>query len=227
MIYILGGIHCDKKLYKRIIEILEEIKPDLICLEELTHDRIVIKACNDFVEGKINLSKFKKLTKFEKYWFDFLPYKELFSYLKKNKIKIYPIDHKLKERIKLIRLEKKILEKVKKNKNISNLKKEEEKISVFDREKKMTRNIIRGIRKYKSKDICLIVGINHAKRLEKSLSLLNFKIKRKNISNKKDVDKYLNRIYRYAILNKVEILKTPPLVPIFIIVFKKIKKTVK
>jgi len=226
MIYILGGIHCDKKLYKRIIEILEEIKPDLICLEELTHDRIVVKACNDFVEGKINLSKFKKLTKFEKYWFDFLPYKELFSYLKKNKIKIYPIDHKLKERIRLIRLEKKILEEVKKNKNISNLKREEEKISVFDREKEMTGNIIRGIRKYKSKNICVIVGINHAKRLEKSLSLLNFKIKRKNISNKKDVDKYLNRIYRYAVLNKVEILKTPPLIPIFIIVFKKIKKTV-
>ena len=227
MIYILGGIHCDKKLYKQIIEILEEIKPDLICLEELTHDRIVIKACNDFVEGKINLSKFKKLTKFEKYWFDFLPYKELFSYLKKNKIKIYPIDHKLKERIKLIRLEKRILEEVKKNKKISNLKKEEEKISVFDREKEMTENIIRGIREYKSKNICVIVGINHAKRLEKSLSLLNFKIKRKNVSSKKDVDKYLNRIYRYAVLNKVEILKTPPLVPIFIIVFKKIKKTVK
>ena len=227
MIYILGGIHCDKKLYERIVKILEKIKPDLVCLEELTHDRIVIKACNDFIEGKISLSKLKRLTEFEKYWFDFLPYKELFSYLKKNKIKIYPIDHKLKERIKLIKLEKKILEKVKKNANISNLKKEEEKISIFDREKEMTKNIIKGIRRYKSKNICVIVGINHAKRLERSLSLLNFKVERKNVSSKKDVDKYLNRIYRYAMLNKVETVRVPPLVPIFTIVFKKIRKTVK
>lgn len=227
MIYILGGIHGDKKLYKRVIEILEEIKPDLVCLEELTHDRIVIKACNDFVGGKINLAKLKKFTKFEKYWFDFSPYKELFFYLKRNRIKIYPIDHKLKERIKLIKLEKKILEKVRKNINISSLKKKEEKISVFDREKEMTRNIIKGIRKYKSKNTCVIVGINHSKRLERSLSLLNFKIKRKGVANKKDVDKYLNRIYRYAALNKVEALGTPPLLPVFVTVFKKIKKSVK
>jgi len=225
MIYILGGIHCDKKLYRRIIEILEEVKPDLVCLEELTHDRIVIKACNDFIEGKISSSKLKKLTEFEKYWFDFLPYKELFSYLKRNKVKIYPIDHNLKERIKLIRLEKKIFGMVKKNMSISSLKRDEEKISVFDREKEMTRNVVRGIRKYKSKNICVIVGINHSKRLEKSLSLLNFKIKRKNVSSKKDVDKYLNRIYRYAALNKVEALEIPPLLPIFVAVFKKIKKT--
>ncbi len=227
MIYILGGIHCDKKLYKRVIEILKEINPDLICLEELTHDGIVIKACNDFIERKINSAKFKELTNFEKYWFDFSSYEELFSYLRRNKIKIYPIDHKLDERIKLIRLGKKILEEMKKNKDISDLQKEEEKISVLDREKEMTTNIIRGIREYKSKKICVLVGINHARSLEKSLSLLNFKIKREDISNKKDIDEYLNRIFRYAELNQVEALETPPLVPIFVSVFKKTKKTVK
>lgn len=147
--------------------------------------------------------------------------------MRKNKIKIYPIDHRLEERIKLIKLEKRILEETGKNKDISDLKKEEEKISTFVREKEMTRNIIRGIREYKSKKICVLVGVNHARSLEKSLSLLNFKIKREDISNKKDVDEYLNKIYRYAELNQVETFKTPPLVPIFVAVFKKTKKTVK
>lgn len=227
MIYILGGVHCDKKLYKQIIEILKEIKPDLVCLEEITHDKEIIKACDDFIEGKIDVSKFKKLTKFEKYWFDFSSYKELFSYLQKNKIKIYPIDHKLKERIKLIKLEKKVLERLKKNKDISGLKEKEEKISVFDREKEMTTNIVRGIERFKSKNICVIVGINHVKRLGESLLSLDYRIKRIDVSNKKDIDRYLKRIYRYIILNKIENLKIPPLVPIFVIVFKRIEKIVK
>lgn len=226
MIYILGGIHCDKKLYKRVIEILKEINPDLICLEELTHDGIVIKACNDFIERKINIAKFKELTNFEKCWFDFSSYEELFSYLLKNKIKIYPIDHKLEDRINLIHLEKRILEEARKNKNIADLREKEEKISVLDREKEMTRNVIKGIRTYNSKKTCVIVGINHAKILEKSLSLSNFKTKTQIVSSKKDVDNYLDKMYEYAKLNQVETLKTPPLVPIFVSVFKENEKTV-
>lgn len=226
MIYILGGIHCDEELYKQVIEILEEINPDLVCLEELTHDRIIIKACNDFIERKINLAEFKELTKFEDYWFDFSPYEELFSYLLKNKIKIYPIDHKLEDRINLIHLEKRILEEARKNKNIADLREKEEKISVLDREKEMTRNVIKGIRTYNSKKTCVIVGINHAKTLEKSLSLSNFKIKTQIVSSKKDVDNYLDKMYEYAKVNQVETLKTPPLVPIFVSVFKETEKTV-
>ena len=88
MIHILGGVHCDEKLYKRIIGLLKEINPDLVCLEELTHDDAVIKAGNDYVSGSIDVAEFKELTKFEDYWFDFSPYEELFSYLRKNKIKI-------------------------------------------------------------------------------------------------------------------------------------------
>ena len=226
MIHILGGVHCDEKLYKRIIGLLKEINPDLVCLEELTHDDAVIKAGNDYVSGSIDVAEFKELTKFEDYWFDFSPYEELFSYLRKNKIKIYPIDHKLEDRINLIHLEKKILEEAEKNKDVSDLRKEEEKISVLDREKEMTRNITKGVRVYNSKKTCVIVGINHAKSLKKSLSLSNFEIKTQNVSSKKDVDSYIDKMYRYAKLNQVETLKTPPLVPIFASVFKKTEKII-
>ncbi|MFC1663792.1 hypothetical protein ACFL0A_01575 [Patescibacteria group bacterium] len=227
MIYILGGIHCDKKLYNQIIKILKKIKPDLVCLEELTNDKEVIRACNYFIKGKISLVKFKELTKFEKYWFDFEPYKKLFLYLQKNKIKIYPIDHKLKERIKLIKLEKKILKELKENKNIAKLKKMEEKISVFDREDKMAKNISKGIKKFKSKNTCVIIGINHTKRIKKSLSTLGYKVKSKDISNKRNIDGYLDRIYKYAVKRKIESLKIPPFVPVFVLVFRKIEKNVK
>jgi len=227
MIYILGGVHCDKKLYKQIVEILKEIKPDLVCLEEITHDKEVIKACDDFIKGKINLSKFKRLTKFEKYWFDFSPYKELFSYLQKNKIKIYPIDHKLKERIKLIKLEKKVLEELKKNKDITKLRKKEEKMSVFEREGVMVKNITKGIKRYQSKNTCVIVGINHTERIKRSLSALDYKVKKIDISNRNDIDNYFDRIYKYTIENKIERLKVPPLVPIFVLVFRKTEKVVK
>jgi len=227
MTYILGGVHCDKKLYKQVIKILKEIKPDSICLEELTNDKKIIKACDDFINGKINLSKFKKLTKFEKYWFDFSPYKELFYYLQNKKIKIYPIDHKLEQRIKLIKLEKKILEELKENKDIADLKEKEERISVFDRENEMATNIVKGIKRFKSKNTCVIVGTNHTKRIKKSLLSLGYKAKIMDISDKVDIQRYLNRIYKYATETKIENLKIPPLVPLFVLVFKKIEKTVK
>ena len=224
MIYIFGGDHCDEKLYKRLIRLFGEIKPDLICIEELTHDDKVIKACNDLIGGKISLDKFKKLTGFEEYWFKFAPYKELFSYLQKNKIKIYPIDHKLKERIKLIKFEKKILEEIKKGKNISDLKEKEEKISVFDREKEMVVNINKGIKKFKSKNICVIIGGNHTDRVGDVLVKIGYKVSKKNISNIEETERYLNRMYKYAVSNKVAAMKIPPLVPIFVEVFRKINK---
>jgi hypothetical protein len=227
MIYILGGVHCDKKLYRQIIEILKEIKPDLVCFEEITNDKEVIKACDDFIDGKIGLFKFKKLTKFEKYWFDFSPYEELFSYLRKNKIKIYPVDHNLKERIKLIKIEKKILEELKKNKDITRLREKEERMSVFEREDIMVKNIAKGIKRFRSKNTCVIVGINHTERIKKSLSVLDYKVKKTDISNRNDTDNYLDRIYKYTIKNKIERLKVPPLVPIFVLVFKKTEKFVK
>jgi hypothetical protein len=224
MIYILGGIHCDKKLYKKIIEILKEIKPDLVCFEELTHDKKTIKACEDFIKKKITLSEFKNITEFEKYWFDFTPYKELFLFLQKNKIKIYPIDHKLEKRIELIKFEKKILEKLNYGKDISNLKVKEEKMSVFERENEMVKNIIRGRKICKSNNTCVIVGINHIERIKDSLLYSGYRIKDISTSTPKEITKYIEKIYKYARANKIETLKIPPLVPIFILVFKKLKK---
>src|SRR4051812_33927461 len=100
MIYIFGGHHCDKKLYKRFIEQCRKIKPDLVCIEELTNDAKVIKACENLIAGTITVDIFKEIIAFEKYWFEFAPYKELFAYLQKSKTRFYPIDHGLKERIK-------------------------------------------------------------------------------------------------------------------------------
>lgn len=227
MIYILGGIHCDKKLYKQIIKVLKKTKPDLVCLEELTHDKDVINACNDFVEGRINLSKFLKITNFEKYWFDFSSYEELFIYLKRNKIRIYPIDHKLEKRIKLIKLEKKILKELEKNKPIGALKEKEEKVSVFDRENEMVVNISKGIKRFGSVNTCVIVGINHTKRIRESLLSIDHRVQKVDISDKRSINRHLNRMHEYAVKNRIEDLKIPPLVSIFALVFKKIEKVVK
>lgn len=224
MIYVLGGIHCDKNLYRQIIEILKEAKPDLVCLEELTHDREMISACDKFIEGEISKDEFKRHTKFEELWFDFTPYEEFFSYLSKKKIRIYPIDHGMKKRMQLIQLEQKILERLREGGDISGFKEKEEKMSVFGREKAMVGNIIKGIKKFKSKDTFVIVGINHSQRIEKSLRNLGYKVAKTDISTKKDIDNYLARIYKYAIENKIENLKLPPLVPIFVLVFKALKK---
>ncbi len=91
----------------------------------------------------------------------------------------------------------------------------------------MVSNIVKGIKKSKSKNTWVVVGINHAKRIEDSLFLLGHKVKRIDVSSKKDIDGYLERIYKYEVLNKIEHLKIPPLVPIFVLVFKRISKIVK
>ncbi len=227
LIFILGGVHCSRKLYKKEIDIIKEINPDVLCLEEITSDRLFIKACEKFSKGKLRLSEFKKAVKFEEYWFKFDPYIELFSFIQKNNINLYPIDHKLRERIKLIRLEKKILKFIKKGKKISKLKRQEEELSVVEREKEMVENIEKALKKYKSRIACVIVGLNHVERLKKVLSQRGYKVKSEILSTSKEIEIYLQRMYRYAIRNKIENLDLPPLVPIFVLVFKLLNKQIK
>lgn len=227
MIYVLGGIHCDKKFYKRVIGLLEKFKPDLVCLEELTSDREFIKAADNFIRGKLGIDEFIRRVKFEKYWFSRKPYMELFSYLRKHKIRLHPIDHRLNQRIKLIKLEKAILSILKRGKTPPLfLKEKEERLSVLDRERAMVLNIVGGIRESRSKNTCVIVGVNHSTKIAESLALLGHRVRKLNLSNEDDVNRYLKKIYKYAIQKKIENLKIPPLVPIFVLVFERAGKVV-
>lgn len=227
-IYFIDDLHGVKEIYKWQISQLKETKPQVVFLEMLPFEQRFIKLCKDLSQSSRSVDEFKEKSDWENIWGTFEGYDELFKYIQRLRLSVYPLDHTLSQRRELVRLELKIIDKLQNKKNAKDLIDKSRVIIFLAREATFSENILSMSRKIRVKRIAVVVGKNHIDRLVNFFNFLDeFEAEARKYPEKERsglYPKFKKLHLDYAEKRKILQMKYPPLVPINVFRYSLVSK---
>lgn len=136
-------------------------RPDCAGLECLTSEPGTWKLCEGFSAGKVSVEKLIKTSGIDDFWCESSGYRTVFGLLRKAGARVFPLDHGLEERKRLIGVIRSLHDDVLRGKAVEDKFNAYSALLRWERERVFVKNMMEAFARYGAKKTAVIVGPGH------------------------------------------------------------------